>query len=355
MEAILEAFGKRPTVPKSYDPRDTRSKAFFGQVLRNAMPTLSGTQRGKFLEYVGPLLGQQFRSRFVGASQKDLIQLARDLQQNESFQSTLKYYQTKMEQETSVPLTSVDAGTVQADAQPDNARANNKLRSRALLPTDLAYRETPMQAISDVALANEFDFRAPGEDLGQNNSLYLGNLQHDATLRFAGASLPRRPDDLERLVGTQDPVPQWTDDYPMEDAISDMYKNAVIQDGLRSLPPISVALKDNIPMPDPYGNYRPNNFFECVNNLQPGFERDFTQTVEFGELDARGFKPDYDPLRTPREVSRLLPAVPIQTKEQQLSQLYRQGFDATFSTGFVVEPQMTRGIDLKGFQWMDMN
>ena len=98
METILEALGKKPVPPKQYDPRDTRSKAFFGQVIRNAFPSLSGTQRGKFLEYVGLLLGQQFRSRFTGASQKDLIQMARDLQQNENFQSTLKYNQTTMEQ-----------------------------------------------------------------------------------------------------------------------------------------------------------------------------------------------------------------------------------------------------------------
>ena len=352
METILEALGKKPVPPKQYDPRDTRSKAFFGQVIRNAMPSLSGTQRGKFLEYIGPLLGQQFRSRFVNASQKDLIQLARDLQQNENFQNTLKYYQTTMEQESGVPLTSVDAGATQIDNQPDNMRAT-KLRARALLPTKLAYRETPQQAISDVALANQFDFRAPGEDLGQNNSLYLDNLRHDATLRYAGASLPRRPDDLERLVGTTDPVPQWTDDYPMEDAVAQIYHDAVIADGLRSLPPISVALKDNLPMADPYGNYRPNNYFEPVNNLGPGYQKDFTQTVEFGELDRRGFKPDYDPLRTPREPSRLLPAVPIQTKDEQLRQIYRQGFDATFHTGFAVEPPTAGPIDLKGFQWMD--
>ena len=353
MESILEALGKKPKPPTAYDPRDIRSKAFFGQVIRNAMPSLSGTQRAKFLDYVGPLLGQQFRSRFVGASQKDLIQMARDLQQNESFQSTLKYYQTTMEQQSGVPLASVDAGATQLDNQPDNVRANNKLRTRALLPTDLAYRETPMQAISDVALANEFDFRAPMEELGQNNSLYLDNLRHDAQLRYAGASLPRRPDDLENLVGTQPPVPQWTDDYPMEDAIANMYHDEAVQDGLSSLPPVSVALKDNIPCPDPYGNYRPNNYFEPVNNLGPGYQRDFTQSVEFGELDARGFKPDYDPLRTPRDVSRLLPAVPIQTKEQQLRQIYTQGYDATFSTGFAVEPPTPGPMSLKGFQWMD--
>ena len=257
-----------------------------------------------------------------------------------------------MEQQSGVPLASVDAGATQLDSQPDNMRAN-KLRTRASLPTDLAYRETPMHAIKDVALANQYDFRAPGEDLGQNNSLYLDNLRHDATLRYAGASLPRRPDDLENLVGTQPPVPQWTDDYPVEDAVAKMYHDAVIQDGLRSLPPISVALKDNIPCPDPYGNYRPNNYFEPVNNLQPGYQRDFTQSVEFGELDARGFKPDYDPLRTPRAVSRLLPAVSIQTKDEQLRQIYRQGYDATFHTGFAVEPPTPGPMSLKGFQWMD--
>ena len=48
MESILEALGKKPTPPKAYDPQDTRSMAFFGQVIRNAFPSLSGTQRGKF-------------------------------------------------------------------------------------------------------------------------------------------------------------------------------------------------------------------------------------------------------------------------------------------------------------------
>ena len=82
MQTILEALGKKPVPPKQYDPQDTRSKAYFSQIIKNAMPNLSNTQRGKFLEYVGPLLGQQFRSRFVNASQKDLINMARDLQQN---------------------------------------------------------------------------------------------------------------------------------------------------------------------------------------------------------------------------------------------------------------------------------
>ena len=76
-------------------------------------------------------------------------------------ESSLKYYQTKMEQQSGVPLTSVDEGSTQTDNQGDNARANNKIRTRALLTTELAYRESPMQAISDVALANELNFRAP--------------------------------------------------------------------------------------------------------------------------------------------------------------------------------------------------
>ena len=45
----------------------------------------------KFLDYIGPLFGQQFRGRFKGTLQKDLIQMARDLQQNENFQSKLAY------------------------------------------------------------------------------------------------------------------------------------------------------------------------------------------------------------------------------------------------------------------------
>ena len=174
METILEAFGKRPTPPKAYDARDTRSKAFFGQVIRNAMPSRSGTQRAEFLEYVGPLLGQQFRSRFTGASQKDLIQLARDLQQNENFQSTLKYYQTTMEQQSGIPLASVDAGATQMDNQPDNVRANNKLRTRALLPTDLAYRETPINRYKMSRSPTNLIFVHQSRDWGRITLYILG-------------------------------------------------------------------------------------------------------------------------------------------------------------------------------------
>ena len=133
----------------------------------------------------------------------------------------------------------------------------------------------------------------------------------------------------------------------------DQIRDAVVQEGMMSLPPISISLQDNTGLPDPYGNPRPNNYFEPVNTLVPGYQRDFTQTVEFGELNYRGFKPDYDPLRNPRERTRLS-VVPIQTAREQLGQMYRQGFDHIFNTGFGPQPLNPGPIDLKGSQFIDI-
>jgi hypothetical protein len=348
---ILEYLSKYPEPPAEWEKEDLRSKPFFSQVVRNAMPGLSSTQRERLVNYVGPLLGKQFRERFKGISQSGLIQIARDLQKNKSFQKTLEYYKSTYEKAQGVPLSEVDAGAVQVDNQP--APGPNKLRARSLLPTKLALRETPLEQIKDVALANQFDFRTPNEELGQNNALYADNLQNEALRFMQPLGVPRRPDDLERLVATAPVVPQWTDDAPVEDAIHDRIRDGVVREGLRSLPPISVALQDNVACPDPYGNYRPYTVFEPVNDLGPGYRPDFTQRVEFGELDRRGFKPDYDPMRGPRESSRLLPVTPIQTAQEQLRQVYSQGYDSTFHTGWAEQPPNPGPIDLRGFQWME--
>jgi len=130
-------------------------------------------------------------------------------------------------------------------------------------------------------------------------------------------------DQLEAIA----PMPyQWCGKFDLEDTISDHIRDAIIKDGMMRLPPISYALNDTTGLPDPYGNYRPNNYLEPVNNLGPGYQRDFTQRVEFGELDARGFRPDYDPLRTPRQISRM-EIIPIEDRETQLRQIYTKGFD----------------------------
>ena len=128
-------------------------------------------------------------------------------------------------------------------------------------------------------------------------------------------------------------------------------RDGVIQQGIKHLPPFSLALRDSTNLTDPFGNYRPNSYMEPINDLGPGYQRDFTQGVMFGELDARGFRVDYDPLRNPREPSRM-EVVPIQSREDQIGQIYRQGFDSIFSTGFAVQPPTPLPIDLKGFQWI---
>ena len=350
MQTILDALGKYPTPPKTWDPLDVRTKPFFNQIIRNALPSLSTTQRSKLLMHVGPLFGQQFRARFKNASQKDLVEIARDLQQNSQFKDVLRHYQTTLEQEIGVPLNQIDAGTMQLDNQPIDFGAH-KLRARFLLPTKDTLRESVSQSLNDIVQADLFDFRTPNEELGSNNALYLGNLQNER-LRFMDPTMPRGYS-IEQLVSIAPVLPQWTGQFDVEDAIYDKIRDDVVQEGIKSLPPFSIALNDNTNMRDPYGNYRPNNFMEPVNSLGPGYQRDFTQGVEFRELDMIGFRPDYDPLRNPRERTRM-GMLPIQTREEQLSQIYRQGFDSTFHTGFAVQPPYQGPIDLKGLQWMDI-
>ena len=70
MQSILDALGTYPTPPKEWDPLDVRTKPFFNQVIRNAMPSLSTTQRTKLLNHVGPLLGKEFRTRFIMIARK---------------------------------------------------------------------------------------------------------------------------------------------------------------------------------------------------------------------------------------------------------------------------------------------
>ena len=340
MQTILDLLGKYPTPPKEYDPLDVRTKPFFNQIIRNAMPSLSTTQRSRLLRHVGPLLGQQFRDRFKNATQKDLVEIARDLQQNTQFKDVLKHYQTTLEQEIG-PLSQIDAGSAQLDNQPIDFGAH-KLRARFLLPTRDTLRESQSQSLRDIVNADLFDYRTPNEELGSNNALYIGNLQNER-LRFMDATMPRNS--IEQLVSIAPVLPQWTGSFDMEDAIHDRIRDAVVQEGIKSLPPISIALNDDTNMRDPYGNYRPNNFFEPVNAAGPGYQKDFTQGVEFRELDRMGFRPDYDPLRNPRERTRMV-TVPISGE---------QSCDYIFSTGFGVQPPYIGPIDLKnGMQWMDI-
>ena len=98
-------------------------------------------------------------------------------------------------------------------------------------------------------------------------------------------TLPRNS--IEQLVAIAPVLPQWTGDFDMEDAIHDKIHGEVVQEGIKNLPPVSLALHDTTNLPDPYGNYRPNNYLEPVNNLG-GYQRDCTQGEMFSELDARG-------------------------------------------------------------------
>ena len=320
--------------PGPWDKRDLRSKAFLGQVFRNSIPGLSSVQRGRLLEYAGPRFAEILRPRLNGAkSQYELMELARDLQVSEKFQSQLRRYKTKYEQQIGAPLSSVEKGSNELDNQRPDTGAHS-LRPRFRLPGPDTLREDRTQSISDIVQGDMFSFNPPDAELGQNHSLFLDNLQHEAYIRYAEPlGMPRRPDYLEELVAIGSVPPQWSCEMEdLDDIIHDKMRDAAVQAGLKTMPPVSITLEDRTNKPCPFGLPRPNNYLIPINDLSENFKRDFTQGVEFGELDRLGWKRDYDTWRNPREPSKFLPATPIMTQQEQMTKITKNGFDPTFST-----------------------
>ena len=202
VEDVLKSLGLVPKDPIPWDPQDVGTKPFLNQVLRNQMPSLTSTQRSRLLDRVGPHVATSLRDRLKGASQKKLIDIARDLSTNEKFKTQLNSYKSALETSMGVPLSAIDQGAIQADDQPPPSGGVTKLRTRYLLPGVDTLKESPMQALRDIVQADLFDFRTPDDGLGTNNSLFLDNLRNDA-MRFYGASLPRPPEHLEELVATR--------------------------------------------------------------------------------------------------------------------------------------------------------
>ncbi|MFO0005536.1 MAG: hypothetical protein ACK559_30840, partial [bacterium] len=64
---------------------------------------------------------------------------------------------------------------------------------------------------------------------------------------------------MDQLQAVAPVAPQWSGKYDVEDAVVDKIRDAVVQEGMLSLPPISLSLQDTTGLPDPYGNPRPNN------------------------------------------------------------------------------------------------
>ena len=339
--------------PGPWDKKDLRSKAFLGQVFRNSIPGLSGVQRSRLLEYAGPKFAEKLRPRLNGAkSQYELMELARDLQSSEQFQSQLRKYKTKYEQQIGAPLSSVEKGSNELDNQRPDSGAH-ALRPRFRLPGPDTLREDHSQSVSDIVQGDLWAFNPPDAELGQNNSLYLDNLQNEALRYMAPLGMPRRPDYLEELVAIGQVPPQWSCEMTdLDDIIHDQMRDAAVQAGLHTMPPVSITLQDASNKPCAFGSYRPNNFLIPINDLSEGFKRDFTQGVENGELDYLGWKRDYDTWRNPREPSKFLPATPIATPQEQMTKIMTNGFDPTFSTA-EVGPRLARDTTtLKGCQFM---
>ena len=92
VEDVLKSLGLVPKDPIPWDPQDVGTKPFLNQVLRNQMPSLTSTQRSRLLDRVGPHVATSLRDRLKGASQKKLIDIARDLSTNEKFKTQLNSY-----------------------------------------------------------------------------------------------------------------------------------------------------------------------------------------------------------------------------------------------------------------------
>ena len=122
--------------PGPWDKCDVRAKGFLGQIFRNSLGALTSIQRNRFLEYAGPRFAEILRPRLNGAkSQYELMELARDLQVSERFQSQLRRYGTKYGQQIGAPLSSVERGSNELDNQRSDTGAHALLPRFKLWPT----------------------------------------------------------------------------------------------------------------------------------------------------------------------------------------------------------------------------
>jgi len=297
---------------KPYPSKYAKQRPIVRQVIRNAFPGLSSVQAGEMVEFAGPHLAASLAAKLgENPTQSDVISAVRDLAQNPNAKTLLTEYKTSLETEMGAPLSRYRQGENEfLNAQAGPAQQNTaalKLRSRYMLPGAETLTETVDESVSDIVQSDLFSYNTANPENGVNNSVYI-ETELNAIENLKGANIPRPPDRLEQLVGLSDIPYQWHDTQNVDDEMSDIMYSAVVQSGILAMPPISVALKDRMALSDPFGLPRQANPFVPVNTLQPGFEVDYTQSTEFGELDRIGFKrADCDTLRFPRESSQFLP------------------------------------------------
>jgi hypothetical protein len=175
------------------------------------------------------------------------------------------------------------------------------LRSRFLQPGQDTAKESVMQSVSDIVQSDLFSYRTTNPETGLNNSVYLDNLRNEY-INTREPGRPRPPHELEQLVLPFPVLDQYKDAQPIEAIMMRDAQTTVAAEVLNSGPPRSFALNDASVEIDPFQLSNTQvTFMVNVNSLQPGFQRDFTQSTEFGENEYLGMTRTSSSLRFPRE------------------------------------------------------
>lgn len=297
---------------KPLRPENAKQRPVVRQIIKTAFPNLSTVQAGNLVDFAAPHLAPSLRTKLgANPSQNDVIAITRDIAQNPNVKSLLEGYKKSYEREIGIPLQRQGRGENEYESNKPRQNTFNssqlKLRSHYIQAGAETATETIPEAVSDIVQSDLFSYNTANPENGVNNSVYIETeLNEQANL--VGANIPRPPDKLEQLVGLSSIPWQWRDTIDVEANIEDLMHDAVVQSGLVMMPPVSVTLKDRMPVNDPFGLPRVVNPFIPVNSLQPGFQKDYTQGTEFGHLDRIGFKRQgYDTWRFPREPSQFLP------------------------------------------------
>lgn len=204
------------------------------------------------------------------------------------------------------------------------------LRSRFIQPGQDTARESVRQSVSDIVQSDLFSYNTTNAETGLNNTVYLDNLRNEY-INTRDPGRPRPPYELEQLVLPFPVISQYLDQQPVEDILMREAKTLVGAEMLLRGPPLSFALNDASVQVDPFQLSKTEmTFMVNVNSLQPGMQRDWTQSTEFGENEYIGMRKTSSSLRFPREAEDNTYTNPI-PKQQNLEREEKGvGFDILY-------------------------
>ena len=338
---------------KEWLPEDVRHRPIVKQIIKNAFPKLSTGQLSTMIEFAGPHMGPTLTARRGdNPSQAEVIQVVRDMAQNPRVKELLDGYKASYENEQGIPLERQGEGQNEFENNKPRQKTFNaaqlKLRSRYIQPGSETLTETTPEAVSDIVQSDLFSYNTANAENGVNNSVYIETELNEMG-NMVNANIPRPPDRLEQLVGLSKIPWQWNDTIDVQEQIEDIMKDTVVEVGMQLLPPVSITLKDIMPISDPFRLPRVKNSYVPVNNLQPGFQKDYTQGTSFGQLDAVGFKREgYDTWRFPREPSQFLPGTRPVDEATSAKMQDEDGIMVPMQYGMVGELQYDGGTVLNG-------